>query len=90
MADRFVVTWVVQRIVRDQDKNMQSDNRFSAFQRGAAGLRWPYLCVRQPVTMCALNAVKLPVFADSSGTMVLSTALGHLIAMAVFAAHYGR
>ena len=90
MADRFVVTWVVQRIVRDQDKNMQSDNRFSAFQRGAACLRWPYPCVRQPVTISALNVEKLPVSADSSGTMVISTALDQLIAKAVYVVPYGR
>jgi Raf kinase inhibitor-like YbhB/YbcL family protein len=45
---------------------------------------------RHAFTICTLNVEKLPVSADSSGAMVTSTALDHLMAKAVFVAHYGR
>jgi Raf kinase inhibitor-like YbhB/YbcL family protein len=45
---------------------------------------------RYVFTIYALNVAKLPVPADSSGAMVTSVAQEHLLAKAVFVAHYGR
>jgi Raf kinase inhibitor-like YbhB/YbcL family protein len=45
---------------------------------------------RYTFTIYALNVVKLPVPADSSGGMVTSIAQDHLLGKAVFVAHYGR
>lgn len=45
---------------------------------------------RYVFTIYALNVAKLPVPADSSGAMVTSEAQEHLLAKAVFVAHYGR
>jgi len=45
---------------------------------------------RYVFTIYALNVEKLPVPADSSGAMVTSTAKEHVLAKAVFVAHYGR
>jgi Raf kinase inhibitor-like YbhB/YbcL family protein len=45
---------------------------------------------RYVFTIYALNVAKLPVPADSSGAMVTSVAQDHLLAKAVFVAHYGR
>ena len=45
---------------------------------------------RYVFTVYALNVAKLPVPADSSGAMVTSVALDHLLGKAVFVAHYGR
>jgi len=45
---------------------------------------------RYVFTIYALNVAKLPVAADSSGTMVTSIAQDHLLGKAVFVAHYGR
>ena len=45
---------------------------------------------RYVFTVYALNVAKLPVPADSSGAMVTSVAQEHLLAKAVFVAHYGR
>jgi Raf kinase inhibitor-like YbhB/YbcL family protein len=45
---------------------------------------------RYVFTIYALNVEKLPVPADSSGAMVTSVVQDHLLAKAVFVAHYGR
>lgn len=45
---------------------------------------------RYTFTLYALNVAKLPVPADSSGAMIVSTAQEHLLGKAVFVAHYGR
>ncbi len=45
---------------------------------------------RYVFTVYALNVEKLSVPADSSGAMVTSTLQEHLLAKAVFVAHYGR
>jgi Raf kinase inhibitor-like YbhB/YbcL family protein len=45
---------------------------------------------RYVFTVYALNVVKLPVPADSSGAMVTSIVQEHLLGKAVFVAHYGR
>jgi Raf kinase inhibitor-like YbhB/YbcL family protein len=45
---------------------------------------------RYVFTIYALNVAKLPVPADSSGAMVTSVVQDHLLAKAVFVAHYGR
>jgi Raf kinase inhibitor-like YbhB/YbcL family protein len=45
---------------------------------------------RYTFTIYALNVAKLPVPVDSSGGMVTSSAQEHLLAKAVFVAHYGR
>jgi Raf kinase inhibitor-like YbhB/YbcL family protein len=45
---------------------------------------------RYVFTVYALNVAKLPVAANSSGAMVTSVAQDHLLAKAVFVAHYGR
>jgi Raf kinase inhibitor-like YbhB/YbcL family protein len=45
---------------------------------------------RYVFTIYALNVAKLQVTADSSGAMVTSVAQDHLLAKAVFVAHYGR
>jgi Raf kinase inhibitor-like YbhB/YbcL family protein len=45
---------------------------------------------RYVFTIYALNVAKLDVPADSSGAMVTSVAQDHLLAKAVFVAHYGR
>ena len=45
---------------------------------------------RYTFTIYALNVAKLPIPAESSGAMVVSTAQEHLLGKAVFVAHYGR
>jgi Raf kinase inhibitor-like YbhB/YbcL family protein len=45
---------------------------------------------RYVFTVYALNVAKLPVPADPSGAMVTSVVQEHLLAKAVFVAHYGR
>lgn len=45
---------------------------------------------RYTFTLYALNVATLPVPADSSGAMVVSTVQDHLLGKAVFVAHYGR
>lgn len=45
---------------------------------------------RYVFTVYALNVAKLPVPAEASGAMVTSVVQEHLLAKAVFVAHYGR
>ena len=45
---------------------------------------------RYTFTLYALNVAKLPVPANSSGAMIVSTAQEHILGKAVFVAHYGR
>lgn len=45
---------------------------------------------RYVFTVYALNVAKLPVAPESSGAMVTSVVQDHLLAKAVFIAHYGR